>query len=63
MGKKPSVFYFYRNGERVGTMVVYGHVEEFVKVLDKGPFSPWRLFDKVNNKYFFVWNLGVEKNE
>ena len=54
MARRFHVFYFYSNGEKVATMIVYGDAEEFARILQHEKLSPWKLFDKVDNKYYFV---------
>ena len=48
-----ATLYFYRGGKRVATMVIYGNVEEFIKVFTSKN-SNWVLFDQDKNTYFFI---------
>jgi len=57
MGK--AILYFYRGGKRVATMIIYGNVEEFIKVFTS-KLSNWVLFDQHKNTYFFIPKEAVK---
>jgi len=50
-----NVIYLFKNGEKVGTMVLYGECGPVVWLLNHERLSPWKLVRQEGNKYYFEW--------